>query len=129
MITPTSQRDRTHQVQGSPTRRSAGRSRPSAATGTAPVDAPVWDAKRHTLTWGGQVVKHFKSEAPCQEAILAAFQAAGWEACITFEIDAADGVNGKDRLCDAIRNLNRSVRPHLHFSQEGNGSRLCWSAR
>ena len=37
---------------------------------------PVWDGANHTLTWQGQLVKHFKAAAPRQEAILAAFQKA-----------------------------------------------------
>jgi hypothetical protein len=93
------------------------------------AELPSWDAAQHTLSWRGQVVKRFKEEAPCQEAILSAFQAANWEDCIEVVLPQELRADVKRRLRDAVRNLNRSVRPHLHFSQEGCGSRVRWRPR
>jgi hypothetical protein len=48
---------------------------PPGRTSATPKELPYWDAGEHTLYWRGRAVKHFKREAPYQEAILAAFQA------------------------------------------------------
>ncbi len=90
---------------------------------------PAWDAERHTLSWAGRPVKHFRAAAPQQEAILAAFQAARWKSFIPAKEPAAAGLGRKDRLRDTIANLNRSVRPHLAFRLEGGGTRVCWEPR
>jgi hypothetical protein len=88
----------------------------------------MWDPDLHTLSWRGAVVKHFRSEAPNQEALLTAFQAENWRSCIMLPAASAGDILGKDGLRNTIRNLNRSVRPYLHFRLEGNGSRVCWEA-
>jgi hypothetical protein len=94
----------------------------------APSDKPQWDEKEHTLIWRGQVVKHYKADAPFQEAVFAAFQVAGWPSCVRLELVARNGL-GKDRLRDTIRNVNRSVHRYLRFRLEGNGTRICWERR
>jgi hypothetical protein len=90
-------------------------------------EKPVWDAEGHTLFWRGERIKHFRQVAPVQEALLAAFQRAGWNAFLDVAL-LWPCFATKQVLCDTVRNLNRSVRPHLHFSQEGSGSRCCWRA-
>jgi hypothetical protein len=90
--------------------------------------SPVWDPELHTLSWRGRIVKHFKSEAPHQEAVLGAFQANNWRASIMLPPAGPAEFLGKESLRNTIRNLNRSVRPYLHFRLEGNGSRVCWEA-
>ncbi len=97
----------------------------AAPAGAVPAAAPAWDPAQHTLSWSGRLVKHFRAEAPYQELILAAFDGAGWPACLPFAALAGAGLNGKDRLRDTIRNLNRSVRPYLRFRLEGSGTRVC----
>jgi hypothetical protein len=89
---------------------------------------PWWDGHQHTLLWKGKVVKHFKSDAPYQEGILAAFQRVQWARFISIHFPEDRGVNSKERLHDTIKNLNRNVRPHLRFHQEGSGSRVSWEA-
>ncbi|MCI0463596.1 MAG: hypothetical protein L0Z62_42210 [Gemmataceae bacterium] len=89
-------------------------------------EVPSWKADGHRLWWRGRVIKQFKGDAPCQEAILHAFEAGGWPACVQVELPQDEGASAKRRLHDAIKNLNRSVRPHLHFSQEGGGGRVRW---
>jgi hypothetical protein len=97
---------------------------PAAAAEGVPV--PRWDAEVHTLFWGGEAIKCFKGEAACQEAILQAFQDCGWCACVAVCLPAMNAADPKQRLRDAVKNLNRSVRPHLHFRQEGAGARVRW---
>lgn len=90
-------------------------------------ETPRWDALRHELSWRGQLIKHFKAEAPNQEAILAAFEESRWAEVIDIALEPGRATP-KARLHDTIRNLNRSVRPWLHFWQEGSGTRVGWSA-
>jgi hypothetical protein len=87
---------------------------------------PVWDAKRHQLTLGGHVVKHFKATAPCQEAILAAFQRAGSPVSIPAARLSQCRLDGKRRLRQAVDNLRRTCAGRLKFHLEGNGSRIRW---
>lgn len=96
-------------------------------TGSPSTDLPHWDAEKHCLYWHGQLIKHFKHEAPFQEAILAAFQASNWSRYLALELPKEEGVNPKERLRQTIKNLNRSCRKRIHFSQEGNGTRVVWS--
>src|SRR5206468_8167591 len=70
-----------------------------------PTDVPRWDNAQHTLYWRRQPVKHFKREAPAQEAILAAFQARRWGRCVQVALRRVQGANVKVRLHEAIKNL------------------------
>ena len=56
----------------------------------------VWESMERPSA--AKVVKHFKAAAPFQEAILAAFEAAGWTSCILVERVARNGLSGKNRL-------------------------------
>jgi hypothetical protein len=87
---------------------------------------PRWNAAVHTLFLGGRHVKHYKLAAPNQEPILAAFEAAHWRQTIEFHFEHGQRGNGKVKLRNAIHDLNRSVRPYLHFFQEGSGARIGW---
>jgi hypothetical protein len=89
---------------------------------------PLWDGVAHTLFWRGRPVKHFRCEAPNQEAVLASFEASGWPRCVAVALPPADGVNAKRQLHDTVKHLNRNVRPALRFGQEGSGSRVRWQA-
>jgi len=99
----------------------------ASAPSTHP-EVPRWDDAQHILYWRGQPVKHFKREAPYQEAILAAFQARRWAQCVNVDLPRGQGGNSKERLHEAIKNLNRNLKAHLSFHQEGNGSRVRWEA-
>ena len=87
---------------------------------------PVWEANEHQLTLGGRIVKHFRSAAPCQEAILAAFQLAGWPASIPSDRLAQCKLDGKKRLRQAVDNLRRSCAGRLTFHLEGNSRGIRW---
>jgi hypothetical protein len=92
-------------------------------------DQPHWDSVTHTLFWRGRLVKHFKHEAPYQEAILEAFQSCNWSRYVVVMLPREEGVNSKERLREAVKNLNRSCCKGLHFTQEGNGGRVGWQAQ
>src|SRR5438552_19101818 len=79
---------------------------------------PRWDARRHTLWLGLRVLKHFKHQAPHEEAVLAAFEAQGWPPVIEAGALERSLFKTKAKLRDTIRNINRGVRPWLHFFQE-----------
>lgn len=92
----------------------------------AQEDRPHWDVETHSLYWRGQLVKHFKHEAPFQEAILEAFQASNWSRFVVVTLPKEDGVNPKERLRVTIKNLNRGCGRRIQFTQEGNGARVGW---
>ena len=115
-------------------RTTLARSSPASRAGvpvvrTAPAEKPRWNAPDHTLTWRGQVVKHYKAAAPFQEAILAAFEAAGWPSFILVERVAHNGLDGKNRLRNTVANLTHTLHPNLRFGLEGNGTRIRWEPR
>jgi hypothetical protein len=91
-------------------------------------DRPRWDAQRRQLRFKGQLVKAYRVPAPKQEAILAAFERAGWPHCIADPLDEAREQPPKQRLPNTIRALNRcQSRPSLRFHGDGTGSRICWA--
>ena len=96
--------------------------------GVGAARAPVWDGANHNLFWRKELLHHFRGDAPYQEAVLHQFEAEGWFRCVTLILPAEPGVISKVRLHNTIQNLNRIVRPHLRFRQEGGGSRVCWEA-
>jgi hypothetical protein len=62
-----------------------------------------------------------------QEAVLLAFESSGW--ALEIAVDNLIPVRmDKRRLRNTVENLNRSVRPRLHFRLEGSGSRVCWES-
>ena len=92
------------------------------------TNRPYWDNACHTLFVRGKALKHFKFEAPNQEAVLRAFQQHHWQRCVAVTLPQDPGVSLKARLHDTIKNLNRELRPHLRFRQEGSGSRVSWES-
>jgi len=99
-----------------------------APSNRASVKRSHWDARRHTLWLGRRVLKHFKHQAPSEEAVLAAFEGQDWRPVIEAGALERSLFKTKAKLRDTIRNLNRSVRPWLHFFQEGSGTRIGWEA-
>jgi hypothetical protein len=68
------------------------------------------------------VVKRWKRHAPEQEAVLKAFEAAGWPECILDPLDAADGLDAKERLRETVKSLNKKLTPGtIRFHANGNG--------
>ena|SRR5437667_12038813 len=89
---------------------------------------PVWNAKQYVLTLGRVRVKQFTAVAPCQEAILAAFERAGWPAAIPAHRLERLMKGGKKGLRQTVSNLRRSCTPYLTFGLQRNGSRITWAA-
>jgi hypothetical protein len=103
--------------------------RPSGTGSSEPPapDRPHWDAQRRQLSFQGQLVKVFRVPAPNQEAILAAFEEAGWPHCVADPLESKADQVAKQRLPNTIRALNRcQSRPSLRFHGDGTGSRICW---
>lgn len=94
-------------------------------------DRPRWDAKKHTLFWQGACVKRFTKQAPVESAILDAFARSRWRHVVAAaNVRLPDGrVCPKLCLRNAVRNLNRCIRPHLRIRQEQDGAALRWEKR
>lgn len=112
--------------QGEPRPQASAQLRTSSAQRQCEQDVPFWDASTHTLYWRGEPVKHFRADAPHQEAILDSFQESGWPRCLSVSLPRDDEISPKERLHDTVKNLNRNVRPYLRFAQEGSGGRVIW---
>jgi hypothetical protein len=96
-------------------------------TATVGVPRPHWDALRRELTVGGQIVKRFRVPAPNQEAVLSAFEEEGWPAAILDPLPPQDEQDGKQRLHDTIKSLNRSrLARVIRFSGDGTGEGAFW---
>lgn len=90
------------------------------------ADLPYWNADRGELTYCGHLVKHFDQKAKNQKAILAAFQEEGWPERIDDPLPQ-DAVDAKERLHDAIKNLNRhQAAPLIHFRGDSTGEGVLW---
>jgi hypothetical protein len=88
---------------------------------------PRWDPLRRELTVGGQIVKRFRLPAPNQEAIIMAFEEEGWPPAILDPLPPADEQNGRQRLHDTIKALNRSrLARVIRFLGDGTGEGVLW---
>jgi hypothetical protein len=88
---------------------------------------PVWDGALRELHWRGRLVKRFNQRAPNQEMILAAFEEEGWPPHIDDPLPQVPGIDAKQRLHDAIKNLNRhQTHRLLRFSGDGTGEGVRW---
>ena len=107
-----------------------GRSRLSApAEATFKIAVPVWNAKTRELCFGGELVKRFRTPAPCQEVILSAFEEEGWPVRLDDPLTGNGGQDPQQRLHDAVRCLNRNqVNRLVRFFRDGTGQGVCWAA-
>jgi hypothetical protein len=100
-----------------------------AGPATGELVLPQWQARLRQLSLGGELVKQFRQPAPCQEVILTAFEEEHWPAILDDPLPPTVEVNPRQRLHDAIRNLNRAQRgPFVRFEGDGSGMRICWKA-
>ncbi len=97
---------------------------PEARPGVCLPGVPEWRAAERTLLLDGQVVIRFGHKAPRAEALFALFQANGWRQLIRFE--PMPWLETRQVVHQTIGNLNRRVRPYLHFWQECCGRRIGW---
>jgi hypothetical protein len=86
---------------------------------------PRWDPSCRVLRLGKQVVKCYRRWAPNQEMILGGFERAGWTERIDDPLPDDPQLEPRERLHDAIKNLNRGQRL-LRFRGDGTGRGVCW---
>jgi hypothetical protein len=90
---------------------------------------PAWDQQLGELRYLGTLVKRLRKASSNQWAILRAFQREGWPQELENPLrqSARDGVNPKQRLHDAIKNLNRDHEALLlRFYGAGSGCGVGW---
>ncbi len=105
---------------------SPGESTP-VSTPTESEVVPHWDGERHQFLVNGCVVKEFRVPSPNQQTILAAFEEDGWPIRIDDPLSQSTQIDGKRRLHDTIKSLNRNQRAHLiRFMGDGTGEGVRW---
>lgn len=88
---------------------------------------PVYDAASRRLSWRGQLIKTLHREAACQEAVLLAFQGAGWPSLLADPLPAERGMDVKERLRETVKSLNKRVRRGtVRFHADGTGRAVRW---
>lgn len=89
----------------------------------AAVDRVKWDHECHELWLDGTVIKRYTQPAPCQWAILDAFQVAKWPRRVSIRLPTNGGRNHGRRLSEVVADLNRRLKGSpLHFLLDGSGS-------
>jgi hypothetical protein len=112
-----------HTANGSPPAATQRHGRVKAAA------RPCWDAQRRELCFAGHLVKAYRVPAENQERVLAAFQEAGWPACLDDPLPAKPEQNASRRLHETIQKLNRTMHSKLlRFRGDGTGTRVCWES-
>jgi hypothetical protein len=91
-------------------------------------ELPRWNLQRRQLLVRGHVVKDFKRQRPgAQEAVLDAFQKAGWPRSIDNPLPAKGDRSEQDILAQTVRDLNQNQRVKLLvFSVENSGTQASW---
>jgi hypothetical protein len=93
---------------------------------------PRWDGDSRTLWLGPELLKEFVRPAPCQAAVLAAFERRGWDqGHITNPLPAEPWESVEDakaRLHETIKNLNRGLPSDtICFHGDGTGTGVRWT--
>lgn len=94
---------------------------------------PRWDRGRRLLSLAGIRLKAFHRWAPCQMAVLTAFEdgggwAAGYVDAPLPPDDRETEAEAAARLCETVKNLNRGLRG-IRFHLDPGGSRVWWEVR
>lgn len=88
---------------------------------------PTWDPDRKELWFGPHVVKRFRFQSPNQETILIVFHEEGWPAKIDDPLPPVPNQTSRQRLHDAIKNLNRHrLNRVIRFAGDGTGEGVLW---
>ncbi|MGD9857411.1 MAG: hypothetical protein AB7U20_20905 [Planctomycetaceae bacterium] len=88
---------------------------------------PKWDGERHQFFVREQLVKEFKVPSPNQETILTAFEEENWPVRIDDPLSPTALADGKRRLHDTIKSLNRNQKRSLiRFMGDGTGEGVLW---
>ena len=103
------------------------------AAGTASLEAgclgikPHWNSQTRELHLGGKLVKRFAVPADNQERVLAVFEEEGWTECVQDPLPPKADVDGKRRLRDTVKRLNRCrASDGLRFFTDGRGQGIRW---
>ena len=88
---------------------------------------PTWDADRKELWFGPHLIKRFRFQSPNQETILTVFHEEDWPAKIDDPLPPVPNQTSRQRLHDAIKNLNRHrLNPMIRFAGDGTGEGVRW---
>lgn len=91
---------------------------------------PVWIAELRELRIDGRAIKRFTQSAQAQEAVLAAFQSAGWPPAIVNPLSNGPRQDPKRHLRYTVQNLNRAQRPLcIRFFINGDARTIHWEKR
>jgi hypothetical protein len=90
-------------------------------------DRPQWDSERREFSFRGDILKQFRSPAPNQERVLAAFEEEGWPTRIDDPLPPHADQDSKRRLRDTIATLNRGQKA-IRFLADGLGQGVRWEA-
>jgi hypothetical protein len=88
---------------------------------------PRWNAARHELRLGANVIKAFRIPSPNQEMILTVFEEEGWPVRIDDPLPPHPEIIPKQRLHDTVKSLNRNQQNRLiRFLGDGTGQGVRW---
>lgn len=91
------------------------------------ANTPSYNPETGRLVVGERIVKWFRTPAPNQRAVLAAFEEEGWPERINDPLVPAPEIAIKERLGDTIRSLNRNqLEPLIRFRGDGTGKGVLW---
>ena len=111
----------------SPRQPATASSPPREAAENSSALLPSFDSTTRVLKYNGKVVKRYRWAAKNQEALLAAFEAAGWPQRLPNPFQDDDKVDAKTRLHDTIKCLNRQrVNNLIRFRGDGSGMGVKW---
>lgn len=88
---------------------------------------PHWDRHARSLYYGETLILHFRRDAPNRMHILEAFQELHWPPRLDDPLPPRGGVDRRERLHDAVKNLNLGQSPlRLSFVMEADGRGVRW---
>jgi hypothetical protein len=88
---------------------------------------PRWNSELRELYIGRTLIKAFGQRAPHQELICTAFEEDNWPRRIDDPLPGDGVTNSKQRLHDAIKNLNKGHRARgIKFRGDGTGQGVIW---
>ena len=94
-----------------------------------PRQVPSWDKEQGILRWLGQEFQLFRQQAEAQEALLNAFQAAGWTLQIRNHFPNPRKKETRERLHGACKHLTRTLKGlGLRFGVRRKGEWVYWEA-
>jgi hypothetical protein len=95
--------------------------------GSIAAPRPIYDDCRNEFFLGGQLVKRFRSPAPNQQTVLAAFQSLAWPNRIEDPLPPSGELCPRRRLSETIRALNRRQLQYVvRFCGDGSGRGVLW---